>query len=167
MGAGKSTVASTLHDLTGWPIHDNDVVLATLTSATADEIEAETSVSDLHRLEAAALDASLEAGPGIVTAAASTLDLADLPDRLAAAPVPTSTVWLDGDPATLAQRAGTGAHRPSARIDVDHLRAQSAARTPMLERIADLRLDTTAATPNELAEAIVEHLGPTGDPSQP
>ena len=116
----------------------------------------------MHALEARHLLDSLAARPpAVVAAAASTVEVAACRAALGSAFV----VWLDADPAVLAARFDAGPHRP--RFGADQLvvlRDQDRARRPLFEAVADLRLDSGAAGPGDLAAAALRAFRATARP---
>ena len=113
-------------------------------------------VHRLHDLEAEALAFDLRrTDPAVITAAASTV----------ANPISRSllrrhafVVWLDADPAISAKRMLEGDHRPDlGREDGDaesHVRALREERADWFRAVADLIIDTSELT----AEEVVDHI---------
>jgi shikimate kinase len=157
MGSGKSTVGRLLAARTGWPYVDNDQVLRRLSGSTPRRILDELGEAELRRLESAALWAALETpSPCIVAAAAGTiLDPANRRRLRDAATV----IWLRASVVVLARRAVGAEHR--AWLDGDAAEwfaANSAARDPLFEEVADVIVDTDSRSPSETADEILARL---------
>ena len=147
MAAGKTTVAEGLAQLWGRPLRDSDADLEERTGRTAAELEDEHGADYLHELEAAVLHDALRPARGVtesgsaggcgapvVAAAASTIDREDCRRALHDEAV---TVWLDGDPGELADRAQEGDHRPDTDDDLrTALRDMDARRRPLFTATA-------------------------------
>jgi len=160
MGAGKSSVARLMAAELGRAVRDSDRDIEAAHGRTASELQQADGTEFLHALEALHLLDSLAARPpAVVAAAASTVEVPDCRAALRSGFV----VWLDADPAVLAARFDAGPHRP--RYGVDQLvvlRDQDRARRPLFEAVADLRLDSGATGPGQLASAALRAF--RGDP---
>lgn len=158
MGSGKTTVGRQVGSRLGWPYHDNDVALRARTGDSARTLERESGVDELHRLEAEDLLAALgEDGPSVMSAAASVVEDHRCLKALAAPAV--FVVWLRADPAVLLERVRRGRHRPKLDPDLEALlRRQVETRGPLFASVADLTLDATTASPEELADHVVRSL---------
>lgn len=160
MGSGKTSVGHELARGLGWPYRDNDATLAAEAGGTPLELQREVGVERMHELEAEQLLAALaEPDPSVVGAAASTIE----DDRcLAALRAPDLyVVWLSADPSVLGERARRGGHRPHLADDLDALlREQLERRRPRYESVADLVIDASTESPDELAARIRRSLEP-------
>ena len=156
MGVGKTTVGEVLARRLGRELVDSDLRIEALTGRTVKQILDADGVAEMRRVEAAALfDA-----------------LAD--DRAArdrrrgrrrarsGQPRPAErrrcrVVWLTADPALLAPRTATRAHRPWLDDDaVGTLRRMQDERDPLYREVADRIVAVDGLTPDEIADRILE-----------
>lgn len=158
MGVGKTTVGRRLARRLGRPFADSDAIVEQRTGRTVRELVAERGEAAMRAAEADALRSALAADtPSVIGCAAGVvLDPAHR-DLLRSATV----VWLRGDPAVLATRAVSGAHRPWLEDDpAATLGRMHAERTPLYESVADLVVDVTpdgaAGHPDQVAAAIAD-----------
>jgi len=162
MGSGKSTVGSELSQITGWPYHDNDELLARLRGTTAKELLAGDGAGELRSGEATALELGLkEAAPCIVGAAAGTVMDGRLRELLKR---DAFVVWLTAGPRTLARRARGAAHRPWLGGDAEAWMTETLiARRALYEDVADVTVSTERKRPRavaqQLADWLEEHCG--------
>jgi shikimate kinase len=154
MGAGKSSVGRCLQRRTGLARFDTDEIVSSKFGLSISEIfsvhgegrfrEAETQV--LVELAPKASGAIIVTGGGIVLREENVDPL----QRLG------TIVWLDADEKTLFQRASRRA-RPL--LQTEDPRATfseiSRARAPHYAKIANIRVDTSAQTPDEVADVIL------------
>ena len=113
MGAGKSTVGSALAARLGWSFLDSDIEIQAATGRTVRELRDDIGVDAMHALEAEQLLRALASPePAVIGAAASVVDV---PACLDALRDPTViVVWLQADPAVLAERfESADDHRPA------------------------------------------------------
>lgn len=159
MGSGKTTLGRMLSSRTGWPYHDNDVLLAEATGRTAREL-ANRSVEALREAEAAALRRGLQLPPPVIVgAAAGVVTDPSLRALLVHAGI---VIWLRAPAGVLASRAALGAHRPWMEADAAAwIAATAAEREPLYGEVADLEVDTAAQAPADAAEAILGALRST------
>lgn len=158
MGTGKSTLGAALHEQTGWPYLDNDVLLQQSTGLTAPELLARRGEPALRAAESAALTLVLDArGPLVAGVAAGVvLDEADR-NRLRAG---GHVVWLRARPETLAQRVGEGAGRAWLGDDPEAaLRRLVTERAPYYAQVTSQVLDVDVLTPALLAQHILRTIG--------
>ncbi len=155
MGAGKTSVGRELAPRLGWRYVDNDATLARRTGDTARELEHEVGVERLHDLEADQLLGALSAPErSVLSAAASTIEDARCREALLAPEV--FVAWLRAPVPVLADRARRGRHRPelgAAGLDV-LLERQAKVRDPLFESVADLVVDASQGSPEQLAREI-------------
>jgi shikimate kinase len=157
MGSGKSAVGHALADLSGWRFADNDELLEAATGRSAREISADGEPA-LRAAEGAALRAGLELPtPSIVAAAAGTVLDPELRRELAGAGL---VVWLQAPPGTLADRAVGAAHRPWLDGEPDWIETTAAERANLYAEVADLAVDTSNASPGEIAAEVMAALEP-------
>ena len=154
MGSGKSSVGRALSELTGWPFVDNDVLVERVTGTTARQLLEQQGADAMRRAEAAALVAGTELEPpAIVATAAGTILDPDNRSRIASAGF---VAWLRAPATVLGARAVGAAHRPWLDDDPDGWFERALAeRDALYASVADLEVDTSVATPEEAAEAIL------------
>ena len=158
MGSGKSSVGRALAARTGWPFFDNDALVERATGRTARTLAAEEGEPGLRRAESAALHAGLTVAPPAIVGVAGGV-LLDLGDRQRIASG-GFVVWLDAAPEVLAARAVGAEHRPWLDGDaVGWFRRTIEERGALYAKVTDLRLDTSALTPEGVADAILAELG--------
>ncbi|GII59634.1 shikimate kinase [Planotetraspora thailandica] len=159
MGAGKSTVARLLAQALDRPMRDSDADLESRYGETAAAMAADVGADELHAREALVLRDALASGAvPVIAAAASTVDDPESRAALGSAFV----VFLDGPPDVLAERMRSSPHRPHFKPDLaEMLTEQRARRLPHFQEVADLTVDTSAHTPEEIAAAVLERLAVT------
>jgi len=157
MGAGKTTVGKALADALRRELRDSDADLMARHGLTAAQIAAEQGRQQLHELEAAHLvDALAETPPPLVAAAASVVDRPDCRAALKEAFV----VWLDAPPQELARRFASGGHRPRYSEDlVQMLADQDSRRRSYFRAVADLTVDVTRSSPDDVVRSVLARLG--------
>jgi shikimate kinase len=157
MGVGKSTIGAGLAARLGRPLRDSDADLAATRGLRGRELAAREGVEALHRWEIGHLRRALSsAEPAVIAAAASVIDDPGCRAALGGAYV----VWLRAPAPTLAARLSPGDHRrpltapggpTGARDVVEAVAAVEARRAPRYRAVADLVVDTSGATPEEVA----------------
>ncbi|HEY7478598.1 MAG TPA: shikimate kinase [Actinomycetota bacterium] len=155
MGSGKTTVGRAVAARTGWPYLDNDELVERSTSRPTPEVLADADEATLRAAERDALDAALAAEPPLVASVAAgvVLDAAARRRMHAGGFV----VYLRASLEELSARVGDGSGRPWLGDDPRAaLAALGAGREPLYEEAAHLVLDVGGATPEELAERIVD-----------
>ena len=158
MGVGKSTVGAALATRLGWVFHDSDSDIQAATGLTVRELRDRDGVDSMHAREARhLLDAVAAMEPSVVAAAAS---IADVEDCLAALRAPDIfVVWLQATPGLLAARFDSDDHRPAYGDSTEgFLARQLAVRGAALASVADLSVDVTDRTPEELTDVVLEAL---------
>jgi shikimate kinase len=157
MGSGKSTVGALLAERTGWPFHDNDVLLRELFDATPRQILTRTDEASLLAAEVDALLAGLQRPPpAIVVAAGGTIIDRAAREAMARAGI---TVWLRVSPDTILRRSSGGEHRPWPEADrAAWIERAVAQRHALYEATAHLVLDADATPPSDLADQILAHV---------
>lgn len=154
MGAGKTTVGTTLAGQLGWPYLDSDREVQEATGRTVPELFAERGEAAFRAAEAAALGRALTGPqPTVVSVAGgAVLD----PENRTLIARSGLVVWLRARPETLAARVGDGAGRPllggdpaSALVELDRVRR------PVYAELADIVVDVDDLTPEEVADRVL------------
>ena len=157
MGAGKSSVGRCLRRRTGLALHDTDEVVASKFGISIPEIFAEHGEKKFRQAETEALrslptteQTIIVTGGGIVLRESNI----EILKRLGA------IVWLDGNEETLFARASRKQNRPLLQTkDPRKVYSQIlGARRPLYANIADIRVDTSVLTDEEVAVAILAKL---------
>ena len=156
MGSGKSTVGRLVAERLGWPMRDSDAEIEAREGRTVRELDAVVGTEAMHALEAEALLGALGSpDPAVVLAAASVID--DEPCLEALRDPSLLVAWLRISPETAATRFESRGHRPRFGDDpATFLAEQGLRRDPRFRSVADLELDADQATPEDLAELVVE-----------
>jgi shikimate kinase len=153
MGAGKSTLASLIAAGLGFDCLDTDRELERLTGTPVSSILQQQGEAAFRELESGVVK-GIEAATGcVVSLGGGALSRTDTMTVLQRAAL---VVWLWADAATCWDRASDGT-RPLLGSP-DHAEALLATRTPQYARASDLVIDTTNATPEELAERVVDEI---------
>jgi shikimate kinase len=157
MGAGKSSVGRCLHRRTGLVLHDTDEIVADKFEMSISEIFAEFGEQLFRQAETEALR-SLPAteqtiiitGGGIVSRSQNIEILKPL----------GVIVWLDADEETLFARACRKHDRPLLKTKNPRKVFSEilASRKPLYANVADIRIDTSVLTDEEVAVAILAKL---------
>ena len=156
MGAGKTTVGTALARDLGRELVDNDVELEARAGSSAARIAAERGLAVLHDLEADELRHALQRRPAAVVAAAASV--VDRPDT-AALLAPHVVVWLDAPADVLDLRTAGSSHRPAlAAQGAGFAAAVAEGRRGRFAALADVHVDATAGSPDDVAAAVVARL---------
>ena len=157
MGAGKSSVGRCLHRRTGLALHDTDEIVAANFGTLIPEIFAEHGEKKFREAETEALrsirteeQTIIVTGGGIVLRKES----AEILKRLGV------IVWLDGDEETLFARGSQKRDRPLLQTKNPRTTFSQIlrARRPLYANIADIRIDTSVLTDEEVTVAILAKL---------
>ncbi|MGH8912423.1 MAG: shikimate kinase [Acidimicrobiia bacterium] len=152
MGSGKTTVGEILAADLGVPFLDSDFQIEASLGVTGRLLAERQGVERLHDAEAEALEKALEGTePSVIAAAASIGDRSDLVAALAGDDA--FLVLLVGEPEVLVGRTDSGGHRR--RFDMDEFRRSAARRTRQVGTVADLVVDVTIETPDQIARRIL------------
>ena len=160
MATGKTTVGRLLADLVGRPFFDSDEMLEERIGRSGARFAGLNGVEALHEMELQVfMDAISDADEAVVSPAASVLDT----EQGRGALLNNVVVWLDAPVYVTLQRIEEGDHRRSVDVDeIEHLRER---RLRHYRDVADLRVDSASAGPEDLAIEIAESL--PGFRSQP
>jgi len=157
MGAGKSSVGRCLHRRTGLALHDTDEIVAANFGMSIPEIFAEHGEKKFREAETEALrSVRTEEQTIIITGGGIVLRKENVEILRGQAVI----VWLDGDEKTLFARASRKQNRPLLQTK-NPRRAFSqilGSRRPLYAKIADIRVDTSVLTDEEVAVAILAKL---------
>jgi shikimate kinase len=155
MGSGKTTVGRVLAHRMGRSLIDNDEALEREAGESARELAAVEGADALHDAETEVLlEALADSTPSVIGAAAAT----PLDPRAQAALHVHQVVYLCADPGVLAARvrgSTDDGHRPFLADDPERvLRAQAAERDAVYREVADVVVDVSSGSPDELADQI-------------
>jgi shikimate kinase len=152
MGSGKTSVGRRLAAKLGWPYRDSDKDIEAETGLTARELRERDGVDAMHALEAQQLLAALaDPGPSVISAAASTVEVAECRAAMRAPDV--AVVWLRASPEVLAKRfAAKDRHRPEFGSSPEaFLSEQAERRHPLFAALDPIVIDVDRIRPNEAA----------------
>ena len=157
MGAGKSSVGQCLHRRTGLAVHDTDEIVASKFGMSIPEIFAEHGEKKFREAETEALcRVQTEQQKIIITGGGIALRKENVEILRSQAVI----VWLDGDEETLFARATRKTNRPLLQTKNPRKAFSQilGARRPLYANIADIRVDTSVLTDEEVAVAILVKL---------
>ena len=157
MGAGKSSVGRCLRRRTGLVLHDTDEIVAAKFGMSIPEIFARHGEEKFREAETAALRRiRIEERKIIITGGGIVLHKENAEILRNQAVI----VWLDGDEGTLRARAFRQQNRPLLRTKNPRSAFSQIlrARRPLYANLADMRIDTSVLTDEEVAVAILAKL---------
>ena len=157
MGAGKSSVGRSLHRRTGLALHDTDEIVTSKFGMSIPEIFAERGEKKFREAETEALRrVQTEEQTIIITGGGIVLRKENIEILRHQAVI----VWLDADEETLFARASRKGNRPLLHTKNPRTTFSQilGARRPLYANIADIRVDTSVLTDEEVAVAIVAKL---------
>jgi shikimate kinase len=157
MGTGKSVVGKALEQKTGFHRFDTDEIISSKLKMPIQEIFDTHGEEHFRNLETETLRSiSLEEPAIIVTGGGIVLQAenVDLLRQLG------TVVWLDADERTLRTRIRRLSDRPLLRTANPEatLSELLAAREPLYEKTADLRVDISRKNPQEIADLILQNI---------
>jgi len=157
MGAGKSSVGRCLHRRTGLALHDTDEIVAANFGMSIPEIFSTHSEQKFREAETEALRQLADRKQKIIVTGGGIVLRDENVEILRSQAV---IVWLDGDEETLFARGSRKHNRPL--LQTKNPRKTFAqildARRPLYANIADIRVDTSVFTDEEVAVAILAKL---------
>lgn len=158
MGAGKTTVGRAVEARTGWRYLDNDELVERATGKPTPEVLVEADEATLRRVEDAALAEALATAPPVVAGvAAGVIENDAARERMQRE---AFVVYLRAPLEVLTARVGDGEGRPWLADDpADALARLAEGRGRLYEDVADLVLDVADASPDDLAEQVVDAVG--------
>ncbi len=157
MGVGKSSVGRCLHRRTGLALRDTDEIVTGSFEMSVPEIFAEHGEKKFRDAETEALRrARIEKEMIIITGGGIVLRKENIAILRSQAVI----VWLDGDDEALFARASGKQNRPLLQTKNPRKNFSQilAARKPLYASIADIRIDTSVLTDEEVAVAILAKL---------
>jgi shikimate kinase len=158
MGAGKSSVGRCLHRRTGFALHDTDEIVASKFGISIPEIFARHGEKKFREAETEALrQMPTEEQKIIITGGGVVLRKENVEILRSDAAI----VWLDGDDETLFARASRKQNRPLLQTKNPRKAFSQilGARRSLYANLADVRIDTSILTDEEVAVAILVKLG--------
>jgi shikimate kinase len=156
MGAGKSTIGSSLSKLTGWPYVDNDQIVEQMVGMPTRDLQQQRGVDAMRAAESAAAQQVLTMKAPLIAGAAAGIVL----DPMVSAQLHEGAfvVFLRAHIDTLAKRV-EGTYRPWLGDDPEAtLRKLYVGREPLYEKLAHLVIDVDSTTPDEVAHRILDAL---------
>ena len=158
MGAGKTTVGSRLARALDRPFVDSDVQVEQRTARTVREIFETDGEAAYRVLEAEVLAEALASEePSVIAAAGGTI--LDPTNRRRMREFGT-VVFLEAKPGDLVGRVGGQDHRPLLRDDPAGVLAEmDRVRRPLYEETADVIVDVSSQTPDEVVREIERRVG--------
>jgi shikimate kinase len=166
MGAGKSSVGTCLQRRTALPLFDTDDIIALKFALSIPEIFSKHGERKFREAETQALrDLSETKRAIIVTGGGIVLRHENLQilERLGV------TIWLDANEETLFERASRSGNRPLLQLKSSRraFARMLQARQPLYGSVADVRVDTSMLTDEEVAVAILSKLSRLGHNPHP
>ena len=157
MGAGKSSVGACLRRRTGLGLLDTDEIVASKFGMSSSEIFAERGEKKFREAETEALRHMRTEEHTIIVAGGGIVLRKENVEILRSQAV---IVWLDGDEETLFARASRKQNRPLLQTKNPRKTFSQIldARRPLYANIADIRVDTSVLTDEEVAVAILAKL---------
>ena len=157
MGAGKSSVGRCLHRRTGLALHDTDEIVASKFGMSIPEIFPKFGEQRFRQAETEALRSLLTTEQAIVVTGGGIAlrnENVEILKRLGV------IVWLDGDEETLFARAFRKQNRPllQTKNPRESFSEILSARRAVYAKIADIEIDTSVLTEEEVAVAILAKL---------
>jgi shikimate kinase len=155
MGCGKSSVGRRIASQTGRQFVDTDELIAAKEGRSISKIFAAEGEAYFRELETAAL-AGLDAKAGIVLATGGGIIMRE--ENRATLRGLGPVVWLDADPDVLFERVSRNSKRPL--LQTENPRATFdallAARLPIYQAAADVRIDSTGLSHDDAARRIID-----------
>ena len=157
MGAGKSTVGDCLHRRTGFPRLDTDEIVMSKFGMRISKVFSAHGENKFRDAETEALQTLASDEPVVIVTGGGIIlreENRNLLKRLGA------VVWLEADEETLFKRASRADSRPllQRRNPRKAFAQMLKARVPLYAKVADIRVDTSALTDEEVAVAVLVKL---------
>jgi|SRR5579885_19547 shikimate kinase len=159
MGAGKSTVGALLAPLLGWQFLDADAVLEERTGSTIAEIFARHGEAVFRQMETEVIRELLQERRLVLALGGGAVETPSTREAIFSSPE-TCVVFLEAPLETMISRCE---QQPNAAVrpvlkEREQLRSRFESRLPHY-RNAHLVVETTARTPDETAQRIIDSLG--------
>ena len=157
MGAGKSSVGACLRRRTGLRLHDTDEIVAGIFGISIPEIFSKYGEQKFREAETEALWRVADSKQKIIITGGGIILRKENVEIFKKQAV---VVWLDGDEETLFARASRKQNRPLLQTKNPRKTFSEIldARRPLYANIADVRIDTSVLTDEEVAVAILAKL---------
>jgi shikimate kinase len=154
MGSGKSFVGRCLHRRTGLPIVETDDMIASKLGMSIADIFSKHGEKTFREAETQALQEASRTRPAVVATGGGAVlrkENVKILKRLG------FVVWLDGDDETLFARASRTTERPLLQTKNPRktFSQMLGKRRPLYKKIADIRIDTSELTGEEVVTAIL------------
>ena len=157
MGTGKSSIGRRLAHATGWPRFDTDQMLATALGMSITRIFAELGEEEFREEESIVLEkldarqlSIIVTGGGVILRPKNVARLHEL----------GTVVCLTADFPTLLKRLARRSHRPLLETEnrAETVQTLLRERQPLYEQAADITIDTTSLSHDEVAQSIQDSL---------
>jgi len=154
MGAGKSAVGHCLEQRFGFSRFDTDQIVISKFGIPISEIFSKHGEDKFREAETETLQALTISGPAVIVTGGG---IVLREQNLAVLKQLGAVVWLQADEATLFKRASGTGNRPllQHKNPRDAFAQMLQARLPLYARVADIRIDTSMLTGEEVALAIL------------
>jgi shikimate kinase len=158
MGAGKSSVGDCLRWRTSLRLFDTDEIVTSKFGMPISRIFSKHGENKFRKAETEALQSLASTGPVVIVTGGGIVlreENLNLLKRLGV------VVWLEADEKTLFKRASQGGNRPllQRKNPRKTFRKMLRERLPLYAKIADIRVDTSMLTDDEVAVAILSKFG--------
>jgi shikimate kinase len=157
MGAGKSSVGRCLQRRTGLARFDTDKIVSSKFGLSISEIFSAHGERRFREVETQVL---VELAAGETTIIVTGGGIVLLEENLGLLKQLGTIVWLDADEETLFERASRRSNRPLLQTEDPRTTFLeiSRARAPLYAKVADIRIDTSALTHDEVADVILRKI---------
>jgi shikimate kinase len=157
MGSGKSSVGRLLQRRTGLDLFDTDKAVSEALGLTISAIFDELGEERFRAAEAAVLETFRPVKSAIVVTGGGTVLRKENTQRLKELGI---VVWLEADDGTLFERATRRTNRPLLRGENPRARLEALLRerAHLYEDAADVRIDTSSMTHDEVADTILHKI---------